>query len=239
MSIRVRWQNSSVKPDHVTLNVQQNQRLSTENFVEHTVNATSLTESEVRGVLRQLQSYLVRELAAGNTVDIEELGIWSVSIPGSWPKSEASNIHIAAGKTPVRVNFRPKPVFSQKVSGQATFELEGALQREPSIENVVFANTGERNVWEAGQSLFVYGEDIKFDPSDPEQGVFLRLPDGSERRIDNYPINHGGRCLFLVPQDLEGTGSLRLKLCIRYRRSKSSPPGSLRETLYQIPLQES
>jgi len=65
-------------------------------------------------------------------------------------------------------------------------------------------NTGERNsVLTPGGMGQLVGHRFKFDPADPEQGVFFVAPDGSSStRVSLMGKNMPGELMFLVPDTL-------------------------------------
>jgi HU domain fused to wHTH, Ig, or Glycine-rich motif/Domain of unknown function (DUF4469) with IG-like fold len=228
MPIRLRHQRNPLKPGHVSLKVEPMGRATSDDFADWMEAATSLTRADVRGVLTGLQQFLVARLAEGQVVDFDELGIWSVSVPGAWPEGEAKAIRPTRGETPVRVHMRPKTLFHREVTSRARFDDAGALVRRPLLSWARRPSTGEEFVWKAGDVLHLHGRDLKFDPTDSDQGVFL-LPEGAPtRRIDLFVTQTAGNVMFQVPSDLTGSGDLRVELRIKYRRTKTSPPGPLR-----------
>jgi hypothetical protein len=46
------------------------------------------------------------------------------------------------------------------------------------------------------------GEQLKFDPTDPAQGIFFVAADGSEARVEVVDKNTGGELIFLIPASL-------------------------------------
>ena len=79
-----------------------------------------------------------------------------------------------------------------------------AVKPKPNPLEYTDINTGERNsVLTPGGMGQLVGHRLKFDPADPEQGVFFMAPDGSSStRVSLVGKNMPGELMLLVPDTL-------------------------------------
>lgn len=97
----------------------------------------------------------------------------------------------------------------------------------PVIATILSEEDGVENHYVAGTMCRAVGTDLRFDKTDPLQGLFIIKPDGSEVRITVYgPINPS-EVSFLMPAGI--TGAVRIRI-------SASIHGSVRSYTYTTPL---
>lgn len=100
--------------------VANSNQLSDEQLYDVIVKRTSLDEGDVKSALSTLADVIANQLSQGNTVNIPELGTFSLSltsdqkISSADDKQAADHIHVAG------INFRAKKAFQRRV-GAVTF----------------------------------------------------------------------------------------------------------------------
>lgn len=67
----------------------------------------------------------------------------------------------------------------------------------------------------------------KFNPRDPEQGIFFKAADGTVARVDDYGYIRGKLCACMAPEGIEGPQQLIVARLIH---------GTLRSGIYEQPL---
>jgi len=238
MSIKVIQQENKVKPGHVTLKVKKTTSVNSDDFARHVSGSSTLTKGEVKAVLTELRQFIASSLAIGSNVDLEQLGIWSVSVPGSWPVDRQEPLRLTSGKTPVKVHFKSKPRLNKEVTSRADFTDEGRNVREPVLSHASDPAVGKGSIYRAGGVVMLRGRDMKFDQADPQQGVFLTDSQGDQMRVDYYVQQSNCMALFVVPGELAGNGPLRVDIRVKYRRHNSSVTTELRKARLNRTLTE-
>lgn len=116
-----------------------------------------------------------------------------------------------------------------KEQGQVT--KQETITPRPSPLDYVDLNSGERNGHLTPGGLgHIIGHRLKFDPTDPDQGIYFIAEDGSETRVTIIGQNKPGELIFLVPDGLT-TGKYRLEVRAVLKGSKSVRRGRLDKTL--------
>ena len=76
----------------------------------------------------------------------------------------------------------------------------------------------------------IIGHRLKFDPADPQQGIFFIASDDSETRVAIVGKNKPGELIFLVPDGL-ASGEYLLEVRAIPRGSHDLRTGALKATL--------
>ena len=111
---------------------------------------------------------------------------------------------------------------------------EEMIKPTPNPVDYVDLNSGERNgtLTPGGMGRLI-GHRLKFDPADPQQGIFFIAADGTERRVSVVGKNKPGELLFLVPEELTA-GAYRLEVRVRPKWSRDMHTGALEAALIVI-----
>lgn len=105
-----------------------------------------------------------------------------------------------------------------------------STRRRPSITHYVDVNSGTQdNTVTPGGSGRLTGYQLKFDPSDSQQGVFFVAQDGAETRVELPVRNMPREIIFVVPALGPGTYSLEVR--VLFADAEGLRTGKLPESL--------
>ncbi len=170
---------------------------------EMAANNTTVTKADIMGVLDVYKSVAMRYLLLGYSVR----GVFGL-------------LHVTAGGTAddMLLPFEPKlPGNDHSLNLRMTIDNSTAkeildktetervtsrIKMMPVISLVKNAYGNEDSAINAGDTIRIIGEYIKFAPEDKTQGVFLEK-DGVETRLDYCTWNTGKRIDARIPADLE------------------------------------
>ncbi|MCB8983462.1 MAG: DUF4469 domain-containing protein [Ardenticatenaceae bacterium] len=91
----------------------------------------------------------------------------------------------------------------QTMSARAQTVKQEAQRPSPSPLDYIDINSGLRNsALTPGGMGQILGHRLKFDPAQPEQGIFFKAASGAETRVSLVGRNMPGDLMFLAPADL-------------------------------------
>lgn len=112
--------------------------------------------------------------------------------------------------------------------GTLTLEHMGEVGKvTPIIDSMINQATGALNIYTVGNLMQVRGDHLKFDRSDPLQGIFLTDAAGVEVHCTVYADIEPQSFTFLVPAGTAGAQTVRMASFIN---------GSLRSYTYSAPI---
>lgn len=159
--------NGTANGQSYTARVQHYSTVDVRRMARHISQATSLTEADVQAVLTAFQDEVCRHLQRGSTVQLDGLVSFSLSLRGSYPSrqsrvKDSSTLYVQA-----RVSRR----LIRAVRAGARFEKTAAPDWRPDVRTVRLLGGGQ--ALEPRTVLAIRGSRLKFDPSKPDEGVFL------------------------------------------------------------------
>jgi hypothetical protein len=83
------------------------------------------------------------------------------------------------------------------------------------VQYLSLSNGHTPNTLTPGGMGKLIGERLRYEPSDPAQGLFLIAADGSERRLPTDGVILPGSVVFMIPADL-APGAYRLEVRVRF-----------------------
>ena len=108
---------------------------------------------------------------------------------------------------------------------------EEMVKPYPNLVDYLDLNSGERNgILTPGGMGRIIGHRLKFDPADPQQGIFFIAADGTETRVSVVGKNKPRELIFLVPEGLTA-GEYRLEVRVLSRGKRERYSGTLEATL--------
>lgn len=109
-----------------------------------------------------------------------------------------------------------------------TLENQGTVGKiTPIITTVMNFRNGADNEYTAGDMIEVVGDNLRFDPDDATQGVFITPASGPEVRISVYGRNDPAMITALIPAGTTGPLTVRIAAFIN---------GSVRSFTYTDPI---
>ena len=157
---------------------------------------STLTRTDIQAVLDALTEVVVFELQNGRSVSTPFCN-FNVSIRGIF-NGDDDAFDKSRHKATARANAGA--ALRELFAVGTTVEKQLKGNRQPHL--LVFEDSGSGSVNDLvtpGQTAFLRGADLVFDPADPEQGVFFVKADNTEIRIPGYARIKPGEITFLVP----------------------------------------
>ena len=188
---------------------------------------STVTRADIVGVLEEYHATIEEMLLDGMNVTTP-LANFSVSIRGVFngadDRFDPARHRLRAV---VRAGARLRKALQER--GQAV--KEDAVKPAPNPVDYIDLISGERNsTLTPGGMGRIIGNRLKFDPTDPQQGIFFIAEDGTEWRVATVGRNVPGELLFLVPDDLTA-GAYRLEVRTIFRGRRHVRKGMLDATL--------
>lgn len=175
-----------------------------ENLVdEMAASNTTITKADIFGVMDVYKAIVLRYTQLGYTVR-GPLGLLYVSAGGttddmleSFQPGLTTNDHF------LKLRFLADAAVARSItSNTKTERASNRLKMIPAIEDVQNADGNSENIINPGDIVRIYGDYLKFDAQDEEQGIFLEK-DGVKTRLDYYAWNANKRIDTRIPSDME------------------------------------
>lgn len=187
------------------------QPLTEKEVIEELVQASSVSEGDVRSVLTNLRRILVN--AAQLTRPSEPLfGLFRLGLSCGGKLTDPEG-ELTADQLAPYLNLYASAELQGQFRTGLTVERTGVdSERVPDLETVRNDATGALNSYTPGDVLRLNGSDLKLDPTDNTQGVFFRNSAGAEVRAIRYVTVTDGQILVLVPAALTGPQTLIVRI---------------------------
>lgn len=211
MAFRYRVRRMGAQEGSFTTRPDLGQPLTEKEVIEELVQASSVSEGDVRSVLTNLRRILVN--AAQLTRPSEPLfGLFRLGLSCGGKLTDPEGELTADQLAPYLNLYASAELQSQFRTG-LTVERTGVdSERVPDLETVRNDATGALNSYTPGDVLRLNGSDLKLDPTDNSQGVFFRNSAGAEVRATRYVTVTDGQILVLVPATLTGPQTLIVRI---------------------------
>jgi hypothetical protein len=228
MPIKYYLQPNPVTPDpnDQSARVLPNASLTLEDIIAKMMQrGTTVTEADTRAVLNLFFDVVSDEVADGNFVNLPlaniRVGISGVftSITDSFDPSRHS----------IRATLSPGLLLSEKMQ---KVRLEKTLQPLPSpvILEFLNINTNTTNsVLTPGGIGQIVGEELKFNPDNPQEGIFFVAADGTETKVQIIASRTEGKLVFSIPTLPAGNYTLEVRRA--YTKENIIRKGVLSDTL--------
>jgi hypothetical protein len=229
MPIKFYLQPNPITPDpnDQSARVATNVTLSSDDIVKKALlRGTTLTETDLRAVMTLLFNVIGDEIADGNAVTLPLVNI-RPSITGVFSSATDSfddSRHVK------RASLSAGVLLTQKMQG-AKVEKIPSSQPAPDLQEYMNINTGTANsILTPGGIGQLTGSELKFDPSNLEEGIYLVHETGTETKITVLATRTEGRLVFSIPGGL-ATGGYRLEVRRGYGNAGAIRTGALNELL--------
>jgi hypothetical protein len=189
-----------------------------------TLHGSSLTRADMLAVFEVFLQVLLRLLLQGARV-VTPFGEFGLTIKGNF---ESAGEQFNARQHRIEIHIKPGERLAGDFKRQAKVQKTEATLPHPTPQDCTNLADPEAAADHLipGQMARVSGHNLKFDPADPEQGVFLiplKAGSDSERsgpaiRVGSVGHNKSRQLLFVVPPEL-APGSYRLEVRAVFGRS--------------------
>ena len=188
-------------------------------IVEHTGKAThedviqrvlegnpAVSEAALEAVLKEYIKGVINLLLQGYTV-CTPIGYISLSIKGGF-NSKIDGYD--KERHTLEVNIQVSPYLRDSVRSQANLQKVESHTPEPALDIFTNVNTDDiDSIVTPGGMGQVIGRRLKFDQTDPNQGIFFI--NGSETRVEIVGKNKGAELMFLIPNLDPGQYALEVR----------------------------
>lgn len=173
---------------------------------------SAMTRADTIAVLENHKAAIKRKLLQGFRV-MTSTAQYGLVIKGNFA-SLADGFDPSRHRVEAQVNLSPE--LRQAILNKVSVEklLATAPQPRP-VQYLSLSNGHTPNTLTRGGMGKVVGQELRYDPADPEQGLFLLASDGSERRLPTDGVILPGSIIFMVPADLD-PGEYELEVRVRY-----------------------
>lgn len=189
----------------------------------------TIPEDVARDTLETFADVCGYQLSIGNTVKITNFVSFVTTITG-----RLENPTDDINKESFNVKAKIERSFVEKVRAIVSFVNIGTTEKEPSIFSFMDAASFVRNWIRDGYAAVVDGENLNFDRSDEQQGIFLTSPAGNTYKVDNISASTAKKLIYVNSLDSElgpaGKASVGYDLVIKARYTVN---GELKTGVYK------
>ncbi len=189
-------------PDDYMAIVQPSGTATQEDVIEHIIQqGSTVTRADILSVVEDYTTAIIYMVLDGKNVNTP-LANFGTSIKGVFDgKGDAFD----PSRHQLRGTISAGKKYRKEIAGRGKTSKGEAHIRTPNPEEYNDLNTGERNgVLTAAGMGHIVGHRLKFDPADPNQGIFFIAEDGSAMRVDITGRNKPSDLLFTVPALVAG-----------------------------------
>ncbi len=216
--------NLTTDPDDYLARVQPVGTADMEAIIERIIQqGSTVTRADIVSVLEDYHTAIENLVLEGMNVNTP-LANFSVSIKGVFDGPTDNFDPSRHQLTPI---VSPGSRLRKVLRERGRVEKQETVTPTPNPQVYTDMNSGERNsMLTPGGMGQVVGHRLKFDPSDPEQGIFFIAEDGTETRVSIVGRNKPGELMFLVPDGL-AAGEYTLEVRAVLRKGKELRTGKL------------
>ncbi len=222
MAIKYRFEENQLKPGTFYARVIPGETYDLDAMIPSVVDETSLSGTDVKAVIDVVVKRTISALADGLTVVVNGLVTLSVSLSGSF---DTNDVPLTKGTAHLNVVAHDDRALEAAVTARATYTQEVTVVKAPVISSVFDVGSGAYNTYSAPGIARLKGKNLKFNPANSDEGVFL--DDGTtETRLTIYSVVADKQIDAMLLAGLSGD----LTVTVRARYTEG---GSLRQTSYQ------
>jgi hypothetical protein len=180
-----------------------------EDIIQYIVELeTTVGESDIRSVLTDFIKVVARLVLQGMNVNTP-VANFRTSIRGGFER-KGDSFDPSRHRVMARVN--PGRLLNKLVLEQARVVKDSAVEPKPAPEEYYDVNSGElNNTLTPGGLGQVTGKLLKFDPVDPQQGIFFVAADASDTMVEFVGRNKPSELSFIVPSLPPGVYHLEVR----------------------------
>jgi hypothetical protein len=185
--------------------------------------SSSLTKADMLAFIEDHDRAILRALLKGKRVTTE-LVEYKLSVKGNFIDDE-DQFDPARHKIVPKV--LPGPALRREVSKVVQIEKQRPVKRQPSVDKFINMYNGQANTTlSPTHTARIVGSQLRFDPADPEQGLFLvpqtngsgLLSDPTPIQVEEISRMTSGEIIFRVPDNL-ASGGYKLEVRARFGQS--------------------
>jgi hypothetical protein len=202
--------------------------LNSEHIIQEILQRHStITEADVRAVLTVFYTVVSDEVAEGNTVNLPIVNLR----PGITGTFESKTDRFDPTRHKGKVRASAGILVKQKVAG-LKFVKANKPPRAPLPVMFKDVSSEQSGILTPGSIGIIYGEELKFNPSNPIEGIFLISQDGEEIKITHVATRTLKKLMFQIPDSLSPG-----KYTIEVRRAFGTINPILRSGMLRAPFE--
>jgi hypothetical protein len=183
-------------------------------------------------VIEAFRDEIVRQLALGNTVKIENFVSFVTTLPVALETPESP---LPANALDIKA--KPSAPFKSDIRRQATLERQPFIVKAPNVASAYDASIGHQGLVREGFGLRIGGSDLAFDQTKSDEGVFLESANETVVRQVNIALNEPSNLIIIPEFDAvagpAGAASVEHMMTVRTRYTET---GNVRIGSYSRPL---
>ena len=169
---------------------------------------SALNEAEMKGILLQFFDAIEYILKDGGTVSTP-LFIARCSIAGTFTGPDDS---FYRNRHQVKINLKPGSRLKDLTKEIKTHKVHSSLPK-PLVYTFTDMNTGTVNSQlTPGGAAIIKGKQMKYNPDDEQQGIFLVNSTGQNFKVETVYLNTFSQIMMMIPAGLK-PGEYRLQVC--------------------------
>ena len=166
----------------------------------------TVSEAGLLAVLKEYVQGVINLLLQGYTV-CTPIGYLRLSIKGGF---ESNTDTFDPSRHTLEINIYANPELRRAVQENAELQKVESQKPRPNLTGFTNINTDDPDsVITPGGMGQLTGHRLKFDPADPQQGIFFI--NGSENRVEIVGKNTGTELMFLIPSLDNGEYALEVR----------------------------
>ena len=188
-------------------------------YMAVTTNAISLDqEAIIQLMLKRGSTLTATDIMAGNNITTPVFNL-NMSIKGVFNGLDDS---FDPSRHSIRFNLSPGVELRKVMDSVKTQKVRGE-KAGPVIDQLVDAATGSVNdQLTSGGLSTLRGSYLKYDASDPAQGIFFVANDATEARVEVISLNKPGELHFLAPALAAGDYRVEVRTIMKGHKELSS-----------------
>lgn len=168
---------------------------------------TTVTESDIRAVITLRNQVIINTLKQGHFVNTD-LANFKTGISGVFTNSMDS---FDSARHSKKANISTGKVLAAEIK-TATIEKISSSLPQPVITQFTDYGSGTGDMLSLGGAAEINGQELKFNTTNTNEGIFFIATDGTETRVDTTLIRHTeGLLIFTVPQLTAGDYTLEVR----------------------------
>jgi hypothetical protein len=171
-----------------------------------------MTRADTIAVLENHKAAIKRKLLQGFRV-MTSTAQYGLVIKGNFA-NQADTFDPSRHRVEAQINLSPE--LRRAIMNKVSVEKQLAIAPQPQpVQCLNLSNGHTPNTLTPGGMGKVVGQELRYDPTDPEQGLFLLAADGSAQRMPTDGVILPGSIIFMIPADL-ALGEYELEVRARF-----------------------
>lgn len=190
---------------------------------------STVVKSDIYSVIEDMNNVIESMILEGNNVNLPMVN-YKVSIKG---KFEGPDDSYDSTRHEIIAKTSPGPRLRKTVAQRMTLSKMNASIPEPAIQVFINHVTKERNttITPNGSSELI-GYNLKYDQTDPQQGIFFVAEDNTETRVEIFASITSSKIIFTAPSLAPGNYKIKVRALFNNTELRT---GELKKATLTIP----